>query len=476
MIRRPSALTTALTTALSLIAVVQVAGCVDLAPAYHRPGLPVPASFSATSPITASPDLGSWRTFFRDPRLAKMIDLALANNRDLRVAVANVAAARGDYVVQRSSLFPKLSAVGAASYGQTPASVAGGGPAATGQVNEKLFSAAGRISAWQLDLFGRLRNGARAALETYFATREAADAARITLVSETATGWLTLGADRALLAIARNTAASGEASVSLVRARQAAGVASDIDLAQAQTVVEQARADAARLTALVEIDRHALERVVGSPVPDDLLPSDIDDPGLVMPALPDALPATALLARPDVAQSEDQLKAANADIGAARAAFFPNISLTGSGGVTSLALSALFKSASQTWTFAPSVTESVVDFGANRGALSRANAQRDAAKANYDRTVQTAFREVADALSERATIDAQLSSQIALSSAADRAYTLTDARYRQGSDSYLALLVTQRSAYAARQSLTSVKLARATNLVTLYTTLGGGLR
>jgi multidrug efflux system outer membrane protein len=422
--------------------------------------------------------VGDWRDFFADARLKAVIAEALANNRDLRIAVANVAAARGQYVVQRSDQFPKLNATATATYGQTPLSVAVGGArpsGASGAYNERLYEVSAGVSAWQLDLFGKLRNQTRAALDSYFATREARDAAQITLIGEVAAAWLTLGADRALLANAQDTLKSGEATVTLTQARFANGVASALDFSQAQTVAEQARSDVARFTTQTAQDRNALDLLVGAPVTDDLLPPDIDGEAVVLARLPAGLPASVLLGRPDVVQAEDQLKAANADIGAARAAFFPDISLTGSGGVVSLALSSLFRSASETWTFVPTITQPIFDFGANRGNLTQAKAQRDAAVASYEKAVQTAFREVADALAQRGTIEAQLAAQRDLTASSEQAYRLSEARYEHGADTYLNALVSQRTYFVARQTLTLTKLTRATNLVTLYTALGGGL-
>jgi len=465
-----------------VIAAVTLGACIDLAPRYRRPALPTPTAFPTGAayapPPPAVQPVESWRSFFADPRLKSVIAQALANNRDLRIALANVAASRGQYVVQRAAQFPKLDATASATYGQTPASALGGGAFAAGRpgvFNERLYNVNAGVSAWQLDLFGKLRNSTRAALDTYFATREARDAAQITIVGEVANDWLTLGSDRALLAIAKDTEKSGAATVALTRARFTSGVASALDVSQAETVEEQARFDVGRLTTLVAQDRNALELVVGAPVADDLLPPDIDNDGVILTRLPAGLPATVLLARPDVVQAEDQLKGANANIGVARAAFFPDISLTGSGGVTSLALSTLFRSTALTWSFAPTVTQPIFDFGANRGNLKVAKAQRDAAVATYEKAIQTAFREVADALAQRGTIDEQLAAQAALAASSGQAYRLSEARYERGSDTYLNALIAERTFYTARQTLAQTKLARATNLVTLYTTLGGGL-
>jgi multidrug efflux system outer membrane protein len=458
-----------------------LAGCVDLAPragpapAVVPAALPSGGAYPAPSPVAeASP--ASWRRVFVDARLRAVIDQALATNRDLRVAVANVAAARGQYAVQRSNLLPKLNATAQASYGQTPYSVVDGGAAGVpaGEDSQRLYSLGGSVSAFQLDLFGKVRNQTRAALEQVFASRAARDAARITLIGEVANDWLAIGSDRALLAVAEDTLKSGEASLSLTQARLDAGVASALDVAQARTTVQQARFDVARLTTLVAQDRNALELVVGAPVAEDRLPADIPGEGVVADQVPAGLASGVLLARPDVVQAEDQMKAANADIGAARAAFFPDISLTGSGGVTSLALSTLFRSAAETWSFAPTITQPIFDAGANRGNLAYARAQRDAAVATYEKAIQTAFREVADALAQRGTIGTQLAAQQALVEASDQSYRLAEARYERGADSFLNALIAQRTRYAARQSLVTTRLAQAANIVTLYTALGGG--
>ncbi len=463
---------------LACLAATLLAGCVELAPAYHRPAQPTPAAFPGTpaSPADDRPLVG-WRDFFADARLKAVIEQALANNRDLRIAVANIAAARAQYHVQRAAELPTITAGPSATFAQVPAEVAAGGavPQGTSAYSEHIYNLTAGVSAYQLDLFGKVRDLTRAAQDQYFATRAARDAAQITLVSEVASDYLTLGADRALLKIAQDTMTSGQASLTVIQGRFDAGVDSGLDVAQARQVVEQARFDVARLATQIAQDRDALDLVVGAPVRDDLLPPGVVDAPAVLGALPAAVGSGVLQRRPDVLQAEDQLKAANADIGAARAAFFPDISLTGSGGLTSLALSGLFKGAAATWTFAPSVSQTIFDAGANQGNLAYAKAQRDLALANYEKAIQTAFREVADALALRATIDEQLAAQQALADAADRALTLSTARFDKGSDTYLNVLVARRTLYTAQQTLVSARLARATNLVSLYTSLGGGL-
>jgi len=455
-------------------------GCIDLAPKYQRPATPTPATFPtgpAYPPAQDRPIVG-WREFFSDPRLAAVIDEALANNRDLRVAVANIAAARAQYRVQRAALLPTLVAQAGATYAQQPTSVIAGGavPAgAAGAYNERLYSLTAGVSAYQLDLFGKVRNLTRAAQDQYFATGQARDAAQITLISEVAADYLVVGSDRALLKIARDTLTSGAATVELTQRRLDHGVASALDVSQAQTAAQQARFDVARLTTQIAQDRNALDLVVGAPVAEDLLPAGIDGQVVVLDRLPGAVSSSVLLRRPDVLQAEDQLRAANANIGAARAAFFPSIQLTGSGGLTSLALSTLFKGAAETWSFAPTISQTIFDGGANRGALAYARAQRDVSLAQYEKAIQTAFREVADALALRGAIGEQVAAQQALTDAAAEAYRLSNARYERGADTWLNALIAERTLYAARQTLVAAKLARATNLVTLYTALGGGL-
>jgi len=463
------------------VAALLLSGCIDLAPAYHRPAAPTPASFPAgpayaAPPITAQPVVG-WRDFFSDPKLKTVIERALAENRDLRVAVANIAEARAQYHVQRAALFPTISAQAGATLGQEPASVVSGGatPGVKGAFDEHIYSLTAGTSAFEVDLFGKIRDLTRAQQDRYFATQQARDAAQISLVSEVAADYLAIGADRALLGIAQDTLKSGTASLTVTQQRFGVGVDSGLDVSQAQTVVQQARFDVARLTTQVAQDRNALDLVVGAPVGDELLPTNAGEPIVVLERLPAAISSAVLLARPDVLEAEDQLRAANTNIGAARAAFFPNIELTGSGGLTSLALSALFQGASGTWAFAPAITQTLFDAGANRGNLELAKAQRDAGVAAYEKAIQTAFREVADALAQRGTIDEQLSAQEALTSANGDALKLSTARYEHGSDTYLNVLIAQRSYYAGRQTLVASELAEADNLVTLYTALGGGL-
>jgi multidrug efflux system outer membrane protein len=416
--------------------------------------------------------IAGWREVVTDANLKAVIDQALANNRDLRIATANIAAARAQYHVQRADLFPSITANGAASYAHEPLSVLTGVPGG-GSIDEHLYTASVGFSNYELDLFGRIRSLTRAAQDQYFATEEARRTAQISLVAEVAGDWLTLAADRTLLQVAQDTAKSQAASLELTQHRFDAGVASGVDVAQAKTAYEQARSDVASDTTQVAQDRNALELVVGAPVADALLPDGLSDT-LPVAETPAGVSSAVLLRRPDVVEAEDQLKAQNANIGAARAAFFPTISLTGSGGATSTALQTLFKGASQTWAFAPNIALPLFEGGRNIAGLNYAKAERDVAVATYEKAIQTAFRETADALARRGTIDEQLAAQIAQRDAAADAAHLATARYERGADTYLNVLIAQRTLYAARQTLVTTQLARATNLVTLYKALGGG--
>lgn len=459
---------------LILAAALALAGC-SLDPAYHRPAAPVPAAWptgAAYPAASGEADVAQWRRVIADPRLSQVIDQALANNRDLRLAVANIAAARAQFHVQRAGLLPAITATGGASYAGEPIAVVTGGTG-TGQVNEHIYQANIGFSAYELDLFGRLHSLSRAAQDQYFAAEEARRAAQISLIAEAASDWMTLAADRELLQIAKDTEASDAETLAVTQGRFDHGVASALDVAEARTALEQARSDVAADTAQAAQDRNALELVVGAPVADALLADRLDETPPVADT-PAGASSALLLRRPDVVEAEDQLKAQNANIGAARAAFFPDITLTGSGGGASTALGNLFASASRAWAFEPSLALPLFEGGKNVAGLQYAKAERDAAVATYEKAVQTAFREVADALARRGVIDDQLAAQRAAAAAAREAQDLSQARYQRGADSYLNLLIAERTYYSARQSLVQTELARATNRITLYTALGGG--
>lgn len=462
-------------TLLSLaLAGVALASC-TLEPPYHQPGSAVPAAWPTGGPYPAASgeaELVGWKSVVTDPRLSQVVALALANNRDLRVAVADIAESRAQYHIQRAALFPAITANGSATMTGEPLAVATGGTGG-GQITEHIYEATAGFSSYELDLFGRVRSLTHAAQEQYFASEQARRAAQITLISEVASDWMTLAADRQLLAIDKAMETSDDETLAVTQGRYDHGVASAVDLAEAKTSAAQAKADTAAAATQAAQDRNALELVVGASVPDDLLADALNDE----PAVADT-PAGAnsdlLLRRPDVLEAEDDLKAENANIGAARAAFFPQITLTGDAGGASTALGTLFTGASRTWLFEPQLAMPLFEGGKNVAGLKSAKAQRDAAIATYQKAIQTAFREVADALARRGTIDDQLSAEAAASNAADQGEQLADARYQHGADSYLNLLIAQRTAYSARQSLVETRLAQGVNRITLYTALGGG--
>ncbi|WP_294232861.1 efflux transporter outer membrane subunit [uncultured Sphingomonas sp.] len=489
--------------ALALLAATTLAGC-NLAPKYVRPVGAVPATLPQDGiyPSAASdaPDVTKigWQDFFTDDRLRRTIALGLENNRDLRVAAANVLQARAQYRIQRADLVPSTTLSGSGTYtnniqGATGAvgGAAGGGTGAgtgtgtgTGGVgagvgtssrNFEFYSVNAGFSAFELDLFGRVRNLNRAALEQYFATQEAQRATRISLIAEIATAWLTYASDQDQLRISQESLKSFAQSLELTRAQFRIGVASELEARQAETTYQGARNDIAVLKTRVAQDKNALDLLVGTPVVNDLLPQGLSATGAALPVLPVGLSSDLLLRRPDVLQAEHQLIAQNANIGAARAAMFPRISLTATLGTISTALSGLFAGGSFTYTGAPSVSLPLFDGGRLRGNLDVAKAQQQAAVSTYEKTVQTAFREVADALAQRGTIDEQIAAQTARVEAANVALKISDARYRTGVESFLTTLDSQRTAYSAQQLLVTTRLNRESNMVELYRSLGGGL-
>jgi multidrug efflux system outer membrane protein len=477
MSRRPLWLTLVLSTAL--------AGC-NLAPKYVRPVPPVPAELpqGGIYPAAASdaPDITQvgWRDFFTDPRLVAVIDKGLENNRDLRAAAARVMQARAQFSVRRADRIPSLNASGSATFsnssGAGGAGSAGGTGGATGvSPDQSIFSLSAGFSSFELDLFGRVANLSRAAQEQYFATQEAQRATRISLIAEIATAWLQMAADQDQLRISQATLATYDKTMQLSQARFKIGISSELEARQAETGFQGARADIAALQTRIAKDRIALDLLVGAPSPADLLPAGLGDARYTRDALTPNLSSEILLRRPDVLQAEHQLIAENANIGAARAAFFPKISLTGLLGTLSTALGGLFAGGSFTYSAGPSLSLPLFDGGRNKGNLDYARASQQLAVANYEKAIQTAFSEVADALAQRGTIDEQFAAQAARANAARIASRLSDARFRAGVDSYLVALDAQRSAYASEQQLVTTRQARALSLIDLYRRLGGGL-
>jgi len=453
-----------------------LAGC-DLAPTYQRPGVPAPpalpsgGTYPAANPATPASDI-AWQDFFVDPALRQVIGQGLANNRDLRVALANVQQARAQYRVQRADLLPTIGANAGATYARASSAETLPGADRTSHI----YSVDAGFSAFEIDLFGRVRNLTKAALDQYLATEEGARATRITLVAEIASAYLTMAADQDQLRISQGTLESFRQSLDLTTAQFQHGVISELEVKQAQTNYEQARYDIAALQTQIARDQNALNLLVGTTVSQDLLPTGLTDHAFTLAQLPAGIGSDVLLQRPDVLQAEDQLKAQYANIGAARAAFFPQISLTALAGTLSTGLSGLFDHGTYTYQVAPAASQTIFDFGRNAANLRYAKASRDAALATYEKAIQTAFREVADALAERGTIDEQLRARATRAEAAGTAYKLSDARYRSGVDPFLTTLDAQRTFYAAQQNLVQTRLDAASNLVELYRALGGGVR
>jgi multidrug efflux system outer membrane protein len=419
----------------------------------------------------AAHDIG-WRDSFLDTRLEQLIDLALRNNRDLRVAVLNIEQARAEYRIQRATLLPSIDAAGSFTREKLPASSTYGIPTPTSDYVDAGLS----ITSYEVDLFGRVRSLSHAALEQYLAQVEARRSAQLSLIAEVANDYLMLASDRELERLAQETLESQERSFTLQQKRHETGTASGLDVAQSQTTALQARADAARFEGNVAQDIDALTLLVGTSIDAALLPAQFDSRTTGLEPLPAGVPSAVLLRRPDVLEAEHTLRAANADIGAARAAFFPEIILTANLGSASNQLSNLFKSGSGTWAFGALTSLPIFHGGALRGGLDVAHINEKIALAQYEKTIQSGFREVADALALTATLNRRRAAQETLVEATSRAYQLSQRRYQVGRDSYLEVLDSQRSDYAARQGLIATRLAEQSNRVTLYKALGGGWR
>ncbi|GFE83879.1 multidrug transporter [Steroidobacter agaridevorans] len=447
-----------------------LAGC-TMAPSYERPAAPVAAAFpDAGEAANASIADIQWREFYADPKLRELIDLALANNRDLRVAVLNIDQARAQYRIQRSESFPQIDAVGNESVNRVPESVSQFGRSMT----MRQFNANIALSAYEVDLFGRVRSLNGQALEKFLATGEARKAAQISLISEVANTYLTWAADLEQLALAQQTLKSQSDSYDLTKRRFELGSASELTLRQIQTSVDTARVNVATYTRLIAQDRNALVLLLGTAVPEDLTPTTLSDTVSTVADLPAGLPSDLLTRRPDIVQAEHELKAANFNIGAARAAFYPRITLTGSAGSSSNDLNGLFEAGSGAWSFVPQINIPLFAGDANRANLDAANVGRQIEVAQYEQAIQQAFREVADALAERNTLGDQLAARESLVEATSTSFRLSQARFERGVDSYLDVLDSQRSLYAAQQGLIDARLQKLTNTVTLYKTLGGG--
>lgn len=479
----------------TVAAAVLLSACANLAPPYQRPVAPVPAQWAGTAapagaaaatapapgPAAALPALG-WQQLLLDTRLRQTVALALDNSRPLRQALLAIEQARASAQVQDAAALPTVKASASSSSTRTP-----GAASATGSAQLSRSTSLGLgITAFELDLFGRVRNLQDAALETLLATEEAARSTRLSLVAEVAHAWLTLAADQAQLALARQTLASQQRTLQLTQQRHDAGADSGLTLAQVQTAVASAQRDVAARQVQVQQDRHALDLLAGTAVPDTWLPTadGLATPAATTAATSSATPAAQLLAvpaglssdvllqRPDVRAAEHQLRAAHADIGRARAALYPSISLTAQAGTASRSLADLFTGGA--WSFLPSISLPLFDGGAAQAGVQQAEVARDLRVASYEQAVQTAFREVADALAVRSGIGEQLAAQAALVQAATTAQALAEARWQAGATSYLEVLDAQRTQVAARQALITLQQAEQANRLTLFKVLGGG--
>jgi len=448
-----------------------MAGCVNLAPKYERPAAPVAAGFptvegsvNSGNPVASeAPANIAWQQFFVDARLQQLIGLALVNNRDLRVAVLNIEQARAAYRIQRADQLPTVNVA------------VTGNRATTGedQPISSTYQAGLAVTSFELDLFGRVRNLTQSALAQFLATEEARKTVQISLIAQVANGYLTFLADEELLALTQQTLKTREESLRLTQLRFENGVSSKLDLQQAVSLVEQARTTLAQAQRFRAQDLNLLTLLIGQPIPDNL-PPGATLATTNLPDLPAGMPSDLLATRPDIRTAEQQLIAANANIGAARANYFPRIALTGSAGSASTELSGLFKSGSFGWTFAPQAIVPLFDYGRVRAGVETAQASRDIAVAQYEQAIQTAFREVSDALAGQATYSEQLRAQQAVAAAETDRFNLSDLRYRNGTASYLDLLDAQRSLFTAQQQAIQANLARLQNQVTLYRVLGGG--
>lgn len=456
--------------------IAAVLGGCTLTPEYTRPTSPVPAAWPTGAAYLAAnhatggstvPEL-KWQDFFADGKLQQIIIMALNNNRDLRLAALNVERARALYGIQRAGILPTVNTVGNVSRQRVPGDLTSSGNA----TNLEQYNVNLGISSWEIDFFGRIRSLKDNALEQYLATDQSRRSAQILLVSAVANTYLALAADRESLTLVTSTLEAQQASYALIRKRYDVGLTSEMDLNRVLSQVETARGEIARYTQLAAQDENALSLLVGSPVPQTLMPPELGSVGTPQEISP-GLSSDLLLQRPDVLAAEHGLKAANANIGAARAAFFPRISLTTSIGTASADLSRLFKSGQGTWNFAPQITIPIFD-ARTWSAYDVTKIEREMSLSQYEKTIQVAFREVADALVVQGTVNQQLTAQQSLVNVVAKTYRLSTLRYNKGIDSYLDVLDAQRSLYTAQQGLIVLRLARLANRVSMYKVLGGG--
>lgn len=458
---------------LSLAVALTLSGC-SLVPEYQQPASPVADSwpqglaYDAADTSEAGVRPPAWEDFFQSPELKQLIHLALDNNRDLRQAILNVDAYRALHRIQRSELLPSVGVDGSGNRQRLPGDLS---PTGESGISSQYSLTLG--TSWELDLFGRIRSLEGAALERYLATEQAQHAVQLALVSDVASAWLTWNADHALLELTQATLDSYRESLDMIEDSHAGGIASALDVRQARSLVEQARVQLELYTRQVAQDRNALGLLVGTAIPSELLLSNKLD-GDLLASLPSGLPADVLQYRPDIRAAEHRLRAANADIGAARAAFFPNIRLTAGAGTASSDLDGLFDGGSGTWSFIPQINLPIFTAGRLKANLEYSEIQRDINVAAYEQSIQNAFREVADGLAAQGTYVAQMQAQTDLVTATREYYDLAQQRYDEGVDNYLIVLDARRELFAARQALLSYQLQHLNSEVALYRALGGG--
>ena len=439
------------------------AGCVSLDPTYQRPDAPVPATLpGAHGEATAV--VSQWQQVMNDARLKSVVTMALNSNRDVQKAIADIDAARAQYGETRSSLFPSVDA----SLSHTRSRTLASGVSTSDEAN-------GAVSSFELDLFGRNQSLSRAARETWLASEFTAQNTRLTMVSELTTAWITLAADNSNLALAKSTQESAANSLKIVQRQQDVGVAAATDVSEAMAVYQQARASVASYRTLVAQDKNAINLLAGETVPESLLPGTLESLGDNSIALvPAGVSSSVLLRRPDIQEAEHNLKSANADIGAARANFFPSISLTASAGVGSDSLSSLFSHGMQVWSFAPSISLPLFTGGSNLAQLRYAEAEKKGLIATYEKSIQSAFKDVADALARRETLSEELDAQRQYVAAEQTSLDIAMKSYQAGVGDYLSVLTAQRTLWSAKTTLLSLQQTDLNNRITLWQSLGGG--
>ncbi len=482
--------------AAAVLATAALLSACSLIPDYVRPGLPVASSYPVQnngSPNQRSADQVGWREFFHDPALQQLIGIALKNNRDLRVAVLNVAAAQAQYRSENANLFPQINLTGAGEFGTLPASTAipttasgisgtGSGSSTVSTVEQtgpqhtsyRYYTAGLGFTSYELDLFGRVRSLSEQDFQQALGYDETRISTQITLVSEVANAWLTVLADRELLRLTQETVDSDQRSLDLTQRTLNGGTNTLLAVRQAQTALQTARANLGQYQRQEAQDTDALVLLLGQPIPPDLAHTTGLAGQNLLTDIPAGLPSDLLTRRPDIRAAEHNLMAANANIGAARAAFFPSITLTASGGVAGSQLSHLFTRGATTFSFDPQINIPIFTAGQNQANLDLAKVQKNIQVAQYEKTIQTAFREVADGLVGRTTYMDQVREQQALVDAAADSLRLSQLRFREGVDTFLPVLDAQRTLYTAQQQLLQLQEAQLANLVTLYKALGGG--